>query len=462
MAWIPRRGAPGWRCRGNRASGPSRVRGLPAGCLRSSGRRRSRRALRFRGPSCFLGVRHSVGGLISGFKPPAAAGSWYAQRVPSAMVQSGMIMAFPKRLFDRLRSRKTQLALAVRVTVAAIAAFAIATALHLMLPLWAVLTSLIVTQMSVGRSLKATRDYMLGTIGGAIYGGAIAVLIPHSGEGGLLALLVLAVTPLAFIAAINPSLSSATVTAVIVLLLPAIHQSNPLDSAIDRVSEVTVGALTGLAVSFLVLPSRAISQIRANAARLLELLATAFDALLAGLTHGLDNDALHRIQDGIGAAVTNLHATGAEAERERAVRLSSGPDTGPLLRTILRLRHDVVMIGRECGVALPSNVQARLDAPLSGVREAIAGHLREVAAALRNSTRPPEFQPVDLALQAYAGEVAAVRSDGLIRGLPGDVAERFFALGFSLEQMRQNLGDLHRCVAEWSETSPAKPAVVES
>jgi uncharacterized membrane protein YccC len=49
-----------------------------------------------------------------------------------------------------------------------------------MLPLWAVLTSLIVTQMSVGRSLKATRDYMLGTIGGAVFGGAIEVLIPHS------------------------------------------------------------------------------------------------------------------------------------------------------------------------------------------------------------------------------------------------------------------------------------------
>ena len=55
-------------------------------------------------------------------------------------------------------------------------------------------------------------------------------------------------------------------------------------------------------------------------------------------------------------------------------------------------------------------------------------------------------------------EVAAVRRDGLIRGLPGDVAERFFALGFSLEQMRQNLGDLDRCVAEWSETPPVKAA----
>src|SRR5260370_7023043 len=103
--------------------------------------------------------------------------------------------AFLKRLSALARSRKAQLALALRVTVAAVGAFAAATALHLMLPLWAVLTSLIVSQMSVGRSLKATRDYMLGTIGGAIYGGAIAVLIPHSGEGSLLALLVLPGTP---------------------------------------------------------------------------------------------------------------------------------------------------------------------------------------------------------------------------------------------------------------------------
>jgi hypothetical protein len=42
----------------------------------------------------------------------------------------------------------------------------------------------------------------------------------------------------------------------------------------------------------------------------------------------------------------------------------------------------------------------------------------------------------------------------LTRGLPGDAAERVFALGFSLEQMRQDLKDLERCVAEWSETTP--------
>ena len=369
-------------------------------------------------------------------------------------------MAFAKQLFDRVRSRRTQLGLAIRVTVAATAAYAIATALHLLLPLWAVLTSLIVTQMSVGRSLKATRDYVLGTIGGAIYGGAIAIMIPYSTEVGLLGLLVLAVAPLAFVAAINPSLNAATVTAIIVLLVPTMHHSDPMTSAIDRVSEVGVGAITGLLVSFIVLPSRAVRQIRAASAQLLELIADAFTELLAGLTRGRDNDALHRIQDGIGTAMVGMNAIGAEAERERAARLSSGPDTGPLLRTVLRLRHDVVMIGRATVVPLPVDVQLRLAAPLTEVSTVIARFLRAAASALREGAGAPPIHPVHVALQHYAEAVAAVRQDGLIRGQPGDTAERFFALGFSLEQMHQNLCDLDRVVGEWSEAAADGPVRV--
>ena len=369
--------------------------------------------------------------------------------------------AFLKSAIARVKSRKVELGLGVRVTVAAFGALAVAMALGLKLPLWAVLTSIIVTQMSVGRSLKATRDYLVGTVGGAIYGGAVAILIPHSGEGALLAVLVLAVAPLAFIAAINPSLNVATVTAIIVLLLPMMHQTTPLNSAIDRVLEVTVGAITGLLVSFFVLPSRAHSLIRANAARMLDLLAAVLSELLAGLTRGRDNDALHALQDGIGVAMTDLNATGAEAERERAAHLSSGPDTGPLLRTTLRLRHDLVMIGRATVVPLPAGLQARLAAPLARVSEAMSAYLRAIAGALRTGVGAPAIWPVQTALQAYAAEVAALRSEGLTRGLPGDVTERFFALGFSLEQMRQNLKDLERCVAEWAETPEINVPVAE-
>jgi uncharacterized membrane protein YccC len=355
-----------------------------------------------------------------------------------------------------LRSRKVELGLGLRVTVAAMGALVIALALGLKLPLWAVLTSIIVTQMSVGRSLKATRDYLIGTLGGAIYGGAVAILIPHTGEGALLFVLVLAVAPLAFAAAINPSLNAATITAIIVLLLPVMNHGDPLSSAIDRVLEVTVGALTGLLVSFLVLPSRAHSQIRTSAANVLELMASVLNELLCGLTRGRDSDTLHRLQDGIGTAMAGLNAIGAEAERERAARLTTGPDTGPLLRTVLRLRHDLVMIGRASVVPLPAELQRRLALPLTRVSDAIVKYLGKTAAALRNATFPPAIAPVQAALQAYAAEVASVRTEGLTRGVPGDVAERFFALGFSLEQMRQNLKDLERCVADWAEV-PAGP-----
>jgi hypothetical protein len=242
---------------------------------------------------------------------------------------------------------------------------------------------------------------------------------------------------------------------VIVLLIPTLHHSDPLASTIDRVSEVAVGAATGLAVSFLVLPSRAVSQIRVNAGRLLELIADAFAELLAGLTRGRDNDALHRVQDGIGSAIAALNAIGLEAERERSARLSSGPDTGPLLRTILRLRHDVVMIGRATVVPLPVELQTRLTGPLSEVNTAITLFLRAAARALRAGAGAPAIRPVHLALQRYADEVAAVRREGLIRGQPGETAERFYALGFSLEQMHQNLVDLDRVVGEWAEKSAA-------
>ena len=66
----------------------------------------------------------------------------------------------------RLSLRRVHLALSLRVTVAAILALVSAQLLGLRVPLWAVMTAVIVTQMSVGRSLKATGDYLTGTLGG--------------------------------------------------------------------------------------------------------------------------------------------------------------------------------------------------------------------------------------------------------------------------------------------------------
>ena len=335
-----------------------------------------------------------------------------------------------------------------RVTIAALLALVLAQYLALPLPLWAVLTAVIVTQLSVGRSLKVTIDYFVGTLGGALYGGAIAVLVPHTSEVALLAVLAIAIAPLALVAAIKPSLNVAPITAIIVLLLPSITHASPLDSAIYRVLEVALGGITGLAVSFLVLHSSAHRQALVAAAGTLDLMVRALGELLGGLTRGLDIEALHRLQDGIGLSLVELGSVASEAERERSARLSAEPDTGPLLRTLLRLRHDLVMIGRAAAMPLPEAFRGRLGPQLALVGTAATDYLRASGIALVARRAPPALATVDGALEAYSDEVAALRLEGLTRDLPGDVAERFFAVGFALEQMHQNFKDLERCVAE--------------
>src|SRR6201987_1413882 len=183
------------------------------------------------------------------------------------------------RLVPQIRERvhryRFQLILALRVTVAAVLALAVAQALHLHLPLWAVLTSLIVTQMSLGRSVKVASDYLIGTFGGVAYGGALAILVPHDSEWALLAVLAIAVAPLAFIASFRANFNVLPITAIIVLLVPGMQHVSPAASALDRVLEVTTGGAVGFIVSFLLFPSRAGEITAQTAAEMLDLMADA-------------------------------------------------------------------------------------------------------------------------------------------------------------------------------------------
>ena len=145
---------------------------------------------------------------------------------------------------------------------------------------------------------------------------------------------------------------------------------------------------------------------------------------------------------------------GAEAERERAARLSSAPDIRPLLLTLLRLRHDLVIIGRAAASPLPQTLQAE---PLTDLATAIGDFLRASGTALRTRRMPPRLDGVDLALCSYAAAIETIRQEGATRRLPSEVTERFFALCFTLEQLGHNSRELHRCVAEWAQsTGPDK------
>ena len=76
-------------------------------------------------------------------------------------------------------AHRAELRLCVRSTIAGVLTLAAAQLLHLPIALWAVLTAVILTQINVGRSLKASMDYLLSTLGGAVYAGAIGALVPQ-------------------------------------------------------------------------------------------------------------------------------------------------------------------------------------------------------------------------------------------------------------------------------------------
>jgi hypothetical protein len=99
---------------------------------------------------------------------------------------------------------------------------------------------------------------------------------------------------------------------------------------------------------------------------------------------------------------------------------------------------------------LPEAFVTRLASPIAQLGAAFADYLRASGAALLARRGPPSLHSVESALDAFSGEMAALRREGLTRNLPADAAEHFFALGFVLEQMHHNVMDLERCVTEWA------------
>ena len=240
--------------------------------------------------------------------------------------------------------------------------------------------------------MKATVDYLVGTLGGAVYAGVVAVLVPHSNDVSLAGVLALTVTPLAFLGAIYPSFSVAPLTGVLVLLVPRFVHVGPIESAVDRVLEVSVGGIIALAVSLLVLPVRAHSLVIEGAARTLDLMAGSIPELFEGFIRPRDAAAIARIQDSIGEALARTQASAAEAKHERMVFLAAEPDHGPLMRTLKRLRHDLVMIGQAAAEPLPAFLQARLGPLLEQVARTSSDQLRGRGEALAGRREPASLE----------------------------------------------------------------------
>jgi uncharacterized membrane protein YccC len=349
------------------------------------------------------------------------------------------------RWLSRNRSKLVQ---ALRMTVSSLATFAFAEALGLPQGFWAVITALIVTQSNVGGSLKAALDRFAGSLLGAVYGSAVAFAIPHADGLTRAVALVVAVAPLSFMAAYSAGFRIAPITAIIVLLSASGSTLGPLGFATDRILEVGLGCAIGLLVSVLVVPARASRSVLETASEVARLLAEQMEALAVPGDQAQAD--LHALAVRTRKSLNRLETLVGEAARERRSRLTDLPDPEPLRRTLMRLRHDVVMLRRTVGeqeleVLREHPAQTWLSAAGTG-----AAILRKLADALSTGQPPERSDAMADAIGGYRAAIDEMRRSKRTRNLPTDTLWRLFGAGFALEQFRRDLDDLVERVGDFS------------
>jgi uncharacterized membrane protein YccC len=347
--------------------------------------------------------------------------------------------------------RDAELRHGVRITAAGVLSFALAQALALPQGYWAVFTAVLVVQGSVGGSLKASIDRLLGTLLGAVYGAAIATLVPHNDALMMGVALTISLTPLALLAALNPSYRVAPITAVILLLGSAGTTEGPFLAAGLRTIEVSLGGLVGMAVSLFLLPARAHALLGEAANRVLQRLAQLLADLIAGLIAPSDAKAILARNDEVRLALSALENISDEAARERRNYLSDDSDPEPVTRTLRRVRHDLVLIGRLAAEPLPSELRARLAQPLADLANTAAEFLRAIGQAFAKRDPPPSLDALNAAMVRVLGEIEALKGE-----------ERLIALSFAFEQLQRNLKDLTRRAQEFARVRVASPEDLDS
>jgi len=347
-----------------------------------------------------------------------------------------------------LAPRRGDLIRVARIVIAAAISFALAHWLALPQGYWAVLASVIVMQASVGGSLKATGEQLFGALAGGICGVAAAMLIPHTTFATLAIALAAALAPAALLSLLNPRLRVAPVTAIVVLLGSVSQTTGPFLSAAERVGEIALGGAVAIVVSLFILPARAHAVLTSIAGEMVGMLAEVVPALFEGATGETDQAAIDHRFFTMRASLAKLETATDEALRERRSHLTDAPDPEPFQRTLLRLRHDLVMIRRAVATPLPPKVIPRLREPLSGLSNEITAFMRATGAALAARQSPPSIEPINRAIAAYDSAITALREDGSTRLLSVDDVGRLFALGFAFDQLRDHLVDLMNRTAE--------------
>jgi len=290
---------------------------------------------------------------------------------------------------------------------------------------WGSISAIIVMQSNVGSTVSASRDRILGTIIGAVFGFSFSLF------GALPWNYILAVLTAMLVCGLLGLKSSSRLAGVTITIVMLVEKTGPRWSlARDRVIEVMLGIFIALAVTTLVFPDRARLRLRDGLAQEFLMLGALFEAILEGF-RGVPAANLATLRDDALAMLRGNNQLLDEARHE--------PSGGPGWREGLGM---LAQFGRslyDALVALDLSVQ---DSHEDGFAQQLEPALGKLATDIRNG-----FQHVAKCIHEWKFDIApphmSLEED--IAGLEARMAEvRHTGIGFSqAEILRAYAVQLH-------------------
>ena len=361
--------------------------------------------------------------------------------------QHGPAIGRFRRLAELWSRNRLEIRHGLRIAAGGLASYVAGNAFGLPQVYWAVFTAVLVVQGSVGGSWKASTDRFIGTIFGAAYGAVVATLVPHDNTFTLGVALAVSLVPLALLSAFYPAFRVAPITAIILLLGSTGAAEGPIRAAILRTLEVAVGAVFGMTVSLLLFPTRAHMLLGRAADQVLQRLSELFPALITAISEPAAAENVLAKQDRVRPALTDLENIVTEAARERRNYLSEDVDPEPIARTLRRVRHDLVLIGRIVAEPVIADPPAALQNCLRQFGVTGSVYLAQLGHAFTARHAPPPQADFDAAIEQLQAMLEQM-----------DSGQRVVALQFCLQQLRRNLADLHQRAAEFAAASTGRMA----
>lgn len=331
----------------------------------------------------------------------------------------------------------------------------IAEALSLPQGYWAVISAVIIVQNRIGASLLAAASRVAGTLAGGVVGFAVAMATPSTTLGTLLGL-VLAVGVLGMMAARNPNLRIAPVTAAILLVSAPSHVDVTI-SAAHRMIEILIGCAIGVLVSMTVAPVRSDTWMRTQAAEILSGLATLFAIDHSGKDAARDGE-IAEANAAIDKAFKSIGALTQEVARERASHISrAGVDPEQLRHELRGLRTSSAFVFRIARLPRPALLADALAQPVAGVTKAVRATLLDLGGSLKAREAPASAQALETAWAAFTAAAQDLETGGAV--LDAGAIAYLNNLSFALEQLRHSIARVADCISDMADSVPARQAV---